>query len=114
MPTPSTAPKKTSVSTSEITEWPYDVCGRVEFSNYILEKINTDNWALCRNTKHNRARYGTCLSQSKYKAFQRQYLKDGGDPNQVDQKIAEEYGWVLRWVRPVPAAQPLTNERESL
>ncbi len=105
MTAPSTTTKKASVSTSETTEWPHDNWWhRVYLCDYILEKINADTFVVDRNTKNNRARYGKCVSQSEYEAFQHQYLKDGGDPNQVDQQIARECGWELRWARIVPRA----------
>ncbi len=75
-----------------------------DFDDYVSEAVGTRHWALCRKSKHALARYDACISQSQYKSIQRKYLKDGGDPRHVDQRIAEECGWVLRWVRIAPEA----------
>lgn len=68
-------------------------------NDYISEILGTGNWGLCSNTKNNRARYDVCLSHPRYNAFAHQYLEDGGDPDEIVPWIADECGWVLRWVR---------------
>jgi len=76
-----------------------------QWLDYIEKTLGTNDWALCRKTKRNLAQYEVCLAQSEYAAFQRLYLKDGGDPEDVcDDRLAEECGWVRRWVRIAPEA----------
>ena len=67
----------------------------VEWFDYIAKTLGTKNWVMSRKTKHNLALYDVCISHSRYQSIQRQYLKDGGDPEEIyDDRLCEECGWV--------------------
>ena len=67
-----------------------------DFPSWLVKALGTDNWVMARKSNRT-SHYEAFLSPKKYFKLECQYLREGGDPEEVSPSAAKQEGWKLVW-----------------
>ena len=72
----------------------------LSFLDWLEIELGTGNWAvLHRKSRRTKGKYDVCMTLAEYHRHQCEYVKEGGNPDNVDPSAAKEAGLKQIWVK---------------